>query len=133
MTPPPKPIPETICAGHPRRIENDPVIGQEVGEAIFRNQYDQRGGEADQSVSPEPGALPPDFALKADQRRGEQREAQLGELETLGRPGMLDMIKSEFHPVARPRSAPTPPKLAPVDELTRAWERLEKLGNRARI
>src|SRR5579871_56909 len=61
---------------HSRGIENDPAIRKHVGEAIFGDQDDQRGGEADETVSPQPRALLPDFALKADQRGQNQREAQ---------------------------------------------------------
>jgi hypothetical protein len=67
--------------GYSLRIENDTAIGEDIGEAIFRNEDDQRGGEAHQGVGPQPCALLSNFALKADERRQNQREGQLRELE----------------------------------------------------
>ena len=65
---------------HPRRVEDDVLVDQDIGEAVLADQHDQRGGDTDDGVRTEAGGLLLELAFEADEGRQEEGEAQFGEL-----------------------------------------------------
>jgi hypothetical protein len=70
------PMPETIWAGHSRRIQDGLAALERVGEAVDADEHEQRGSDADERVRRQPGALLAHLALDADRRREHEREPE---------------------------------------------------------
>jgi hypothetical protein len=80
ISPPPmNQIPDTILRRDPRRVERH-VFAKHVEDPVLGHQHDQRGGEPDQGVRAQPGALLADLTLQPGRRRQHQRQAELREL-----------------------------------------------------
>jgi hypothetical protein len=67
--------------GNARGVQDDPVVFEDVREAVLRYEHDEGGGEADERISPQTGALLSDLAFEADQRREDEGQAQFAQLQ----------------------------------------------------
>src|SRR5271170_3526753 len=82
-----------------RRIEDNPARIEDVGEAVFRYEHDQRRREPDKRIGAQAGALLTDFALQADRSGQYEGECKLGELE----PALPDRLSQKHSAIPRPR------------------------------
>ena len=74
-------MPEDDLGCHTGRVQHNAVGLDHVREAVFGDQHEESGSDADQSVCPKPGVLLSDLTLKADQRGEDESQSKFSQLQ----------------------------------------------------